>query len=57
MRNPMMTRKSAVGIAVAVVAIAVCCVALAADITSDPKPAAVDSIQYADFMTVLATSG
>ena len=49
MRNPK-NLKFAVGIAVAVVSIAVCCVALAADLSGDSKPAAVDSTQYADFM-------
>lgn len=49
MRNPM-NLKSAVGIAAAVIAVVLCCAAIAADLSADSKPAAVDAAQYADFM-------
>lgn len=45
-------RKSAVGIiGIAVFIAALCCVALAADLSDDAEPAAVDAAQYADFMS------
>jgi len=50
MRNPRMTRKPAVGLSVAAIAIALCCAAWAADLAAEPKPAAVDAERYADFM-------
>ena len=48
MINPRMIQRSAVGIAFAVVVL--CCAAIAADLSADSKPAAVDAVQYADFM-------
>ena len=49
MRNPRMIQRSAIGIAVAVVAAALGFMAFAADSSStDTKPAAVDAEQYAD---------
>ena len=50
MRNPRMTQKPAIGIAVASIAIAFCCIAIAADLSIDTKPTAVDAEQYADFI-------
>lgn len=49
MRNPM-NLKSAVGIAIAAMTVVLGCVAIAADLTADSKPAVVDSAQYSDFM-------
>ena len=49
MRNPM-NLKSAVGIAIAAMTVALGCMAIAADLSTDSKPAAVDAAQYADFM-------
>ncbi|NLG34971.1 MAG: hypothetical protein GX548_06430 [Lentisphaerae bacterium] len=47
-----MMRKDAVGImGIAVFIAALCCVALAADLSDDAEPAAVDAAQYADFMS------
>ena len=47
-----MMRKSAVGImGIAVFIAALCCVALAADLSAEAEPAAVDAAQYADFMS------
>ncbi|NCD23622.1 MAG: hypothetical protein EOL90_11895, partial [Spartobacteria bacterium] len=47
-----MMRKSAVGIiGIAVFIAALCCVALAADLSGDAEPAAIDTAQYADFMS------
>ena len=50
MRNPRMNRKPAIGIAVAAIVMALCCVAIAADLSADTKPAAVDAEQYAEIM-------
>ena len=51
MRNPRMMQRSAVGIAVSAIAAALGCEAIAADSTRAEKiPAAVDPVQFADFM-------
>ncbi len=50
MRNPRMIQRSAIGIAVAAIAVALCCVAIAADLSADTPPAAVDAEQYAEIM-------
>ena len=51
MRNSRMIQRSAIGIAVAAfVAAAFCCMAFAADLSADTKPAAVDAEQYAEIM-------
>ena len=50
MKNPRMIQWPAIGIAVAVIAVALCCAAVAADLSAEIKPTAVDVVQYADFM-------
>ena len=51
MRESRMIQKSAIGIAVAVAAaVALCYVAIAADLSAEIKPVPVDAEQYADFM-------
>ena len=51
MKNPKMIQRSAIGIAVAFVVAALGYVALAADLSGEVKPAAVDAAHYADFMS------
>ena len=50
MRSPRMIQRSAIGIAVAAIAVAFCCIAIAADLSTDTKTTAVDAEQYADFI-------
>ncbi len=50
MKHPRITRRPAIWIAVAAFAVALCCMAVAADLSADSRKAAVDSEQYADFM-------
>ena len=50
MRNPRMIQMSAVRIAVVAITAALCCVAIAAELSDDPKPVAVDAAQCAAFM-------
>ena len=52
MRNPRINIKPVVGIVVSAIAIALCCVAIAADLSTEPQSAAVNAEQYADFMSV-----
>ena len=49
MKNPRMIQWPAIGIAVAVIAVALCCAAVATDLSAS-LPTAVDVVQYADFM-------
>ena len=48
-KNPRMIQWPAIGIAVAVIAVALCCAAVATDLSAS-LPTAVDVVQYADFM-------
>ena len=50
MRNPRINIKPVIGIAIAAMTVALGCMAIAADLSTDSKPAAVDAAQYADFM-------
>lgn len=50
MRNPRMIQRSAIGLAVFAVVAVLCLAALASDSARIEKPAAVDAVQYADFI-------
>ena len=51
MRNPKTSHRSAIGIGVAAIVVALGCAAMAADLAGDAKPAAVDPEKYAEILS------